>query len=130
MKRCPDCDDLLPLESFAKNRNTRDGLTVYCKPHHNARGKQTLQQRGGAKRYHMRRRYGIDLPEYEALLAAQGGVCAICGAESPNHIDHDHATGKVRGILCFNCNGGLGQFHDDKSLLLSAVLYLDRKGGE
>jgi hypothetical protein len=56
------------------------------------------------------RRYGIGAAEFDELDAQQGGVCAICGRESPEHVDHDHETGKVRGILCFNCNGGLGQF--------------------
>lgn len=61
------------------------------------------------------------------MIEAQNGICLICGDELVRpHVDHDHKTGNVRGILCFNCNGGLGKFKDDMSLLLSAVLYLDR----
>ncbi|MBV1852937.1 endonuclease VII domain-containing protein [Catellatospora tritici] len=63
--------------------------------------------------------------EFDAMLAAQGGVCAICGAPAPEHVDHDHLFGNVRGILCFNCNGGLGQFKDDRANLRKAIDYLE-----
>ena len=46
--------------------------------------------------------------EFEEMLAAQQGRCAICGARDPQHLDHDRRTGWVRGILCFNCNGRRG----------------------
>ncbi|WP_229687322.1 endonuclease VII domain-containing protein [Micromonospora parathelypteridis] len=62
--------------------------------------------------------------EFPELLAEQGGVCAICGGADPQHLDHDHRTGWVRGILCFNCNGGLGQFRDSPMRLARAITYL------
>jgi hypothetical protein len=64
------------------------------------------------------------------MLAKQRGVCAICKTEDPGprsnhfHIDHDHATGKVRGLLCNNCNRGIGLLKDSPSVLLQAHLYL------
>ena len=58
------------------------------------------------------------------MRAAQGGVCAICGAADAQHVDHDHRTGWLRGILCFNCNGGLGQFRDSADNLANAITYL------
>jgi len=59
--------------------------------------------------------YGISLDDYNELLALQSGKCAICGKHQskfsyPLHVDHDHKTGKVRGLLCSGCNGGLGHF--------------------
>ncbi len=63
----------------------------------------------------------------EGLIKEQGGVCAICLTGKPEHVDHDHRTGKVRGILCFNCNGGLGQMRDRVDVLLAAVDYLGEK---
>ncbi|MGH3712364.1 MAG: endonuclease VII domain-containing protein [Micromonosporaceae bacterium] len=69
-------------------------------------------------------RYGIGVEEFAQLLAEQGGRCAICGAQNPQHVDHDHVFGNVRGILCFNCNGGLGQFKDRPDLLWNAIGYL------
>jgi hypothetical protein len=58
------------------------------------------------------------------MLAAQGGVCAICRAAPAQHVDHDHETGAVRALLCFNCNGGLGQFKDNPTLLHAAAYYV------
>lgn len=59
------------------------------------------------------------------MLAEQDGLCAICVQRPAEHVDHTHATGAVRGLLCFNCNGGLGQFRDDSELLDLAIDYLD-----
>lgn len=74
--------------------------------------------------------YGITPEQFTTLLEAQGNRCAICGsAEWPGkdncpHVDHDHATGKVRGLLCGPCNIGLGQFGDDPERLAAAIRYL------
>ncbi|MDQ3714717.1 MAG: endonuclease VII domain-containing protein [Actinomycetota bacterium] len=58
------------------------------------------------------------------MLAKQDGLCAVCQMAPAGHVDHDHDTGKVRGLLCFNCNGGLGQFKDRIDILAAAVDYL------
>jgi len=63
------------------------------------------------------------------MIEAQDRVCPICGGGSPEQVDHDHVTGKVRGVLCFNCNGGLGQFRDGVVALSNAVGYLARSDG-
>jgi hypothetical protein len=52
-------------------------------------------------------------------------MCPICGRADPEHVDHSHDTGVVRGILCFNCNGGLGQFRDSPDTLRDAAGYLE-----
>ncbi len=83
---------------------------------------------------HLLKKFGITLKEEEELLARQGGVCAICRRAITDrrgysaHIDHDHQTGAVRGILCFGCNIGLGAFRDDVARLEAAVEYLKRGG--
>jgi Recombination endonuclease VII. len=84
-------------------------------------------------RSHIRRKYSLSEEDYGLLMSAQLGTCAICGitfsqksmSDKP-HVDHDHKSGKVRGLLCGFCNRGLGQFKDDRHLLMSAVEYLDR----
>lgn len=79
---------------------------------------------------HIRKRYGLTEDGYADLLTSQGGVCAGCGGPpvksgGPNfHVDHDHATGLVRGLLCGHCNHVLGMVKDDPDRLLNLVAYL------
>ncbi|MGY1665852.1 endonuclease VII domain-containing protein [Geodermatophilus sp. SYSU D00696] len=101
-------------------------MYTYCKPCHNIRGKASKDKVGGSRTYHLKRRYGITAEEADAMLAAQGGMCAICEVEPAVHVDHDHATGRVRQLLCFNCNGDLGQFKDDPVVLRAAAGYVER----
>jgi len=73
-------------------------------------------------------RYGLPRAVFEALWKAQKGACAICHiefAQQEYHIDHDHSTGVVRGILCVACNVGLGVFKDMPQLLMNALAYLE-----
>jgi len=104
----------------------RDGRHAYCEPCHNARGRESKNRLYGVSRhYHLKRRYGIGVLDVEELILQQGGVCPICDKPGPEHVDHDHSAGRVRGILCFNCNGGLGQFGDDPQRLYRAAFYVE-----
>lgn len=88
-----------------------------------------LKNYGHVRNQKMMRDRGMTIAEYDALLEAQGGGCAICGELDPNFrlaIDHDHKTGRNRGLLCSNHNRALGWFKDDRTLLIRAVQYLDR----
>lgn len=79
---------------------------------------------------HLVRKYGITADEYDRRLDEQGGGCKICGKILQRvslAVDHNHKTGKVRGILCENCNRGLGMFKDDPNLLRSAIEYLENR---
>lgn len=124
-KWCPDCDSVKPVAEFPRTTGKASGYHSYCLSCHNARGVESKTRlHGGTREYHLRHRYGIGQAEVDEMLAEQGGVCAICGAADPKHVDHDHRTGWVRGILCFNCNGGLGQFRDSPEFLAGAITYL------
>jgi hypothetical protein len=125
-KWCPDCEQYRAVEAFGKNRASRDGLTGYCLPCHAARGAASRERNGGHRNYHLKRRYGITAAEYDALLADQDGLCAVCRERPAAHVDHDHAFGQVRGLLCSCCNQGLGNFRDDREHLRAAVDYLER----
>jgi Recombination endonuclease VII len=79
---------------------------------------------GSEKQYQLRRRYGMDEVDLAWLSLRQGNVCAICGKAGGLHVDHDHESGRVRGLLCFNCNRALGYLQDDLDVLRGALNYL------
>jgi hypothetical protein len=124
-KWCRDCGEVKRLEEFVGSVGASSGFMPYCKPCHNVRGRATLAKLGGSRTYHLKRRYGITAADADAMLAAQGGLCGLCRAAPAAHVDHDHETGAVRDLLCFNCNGGLGQFRDDPALLRAAARYVE-----
>lgn len=82
------------------------------------------------RRWEMRSKFGLTPERYAEMRAEQGYGCAICGRPEGGPtalaIDHDHETGQVRGLLCTQCNIGLGQFADDVDRLRAAAAYLER----
>jgi hypothetical protein len=82
--------------------------------------------------YHLKSRFGITTEQYQEMLASQNGVCAICHKLNSNGrrlaVDHNHATGEVRGLLCDRCNRLVGTIENNNLILLQAMAYLDRKG--
>lgn len=138
---CVGCDVTKPLDDFRIHRTYR-GAKKYihrarkCKSCHLAEHRRWLRTNPDASERYSRanqtRRYGITPLEYAEMLEAQEGACRIC--MKPNlsdgknlAIDHDHRTGKIRGLLCSNCNIGIGNFREDEHLLRAAIAYL---GGE
>lgn len=139
-KRCYKCKESKPLSNFSKCAREKDGLQCICKPCVNSytRKNKEKKQQQDRDRYHnfkdkwldqnFKRKYGITLNDYKAMLNKQGGKCAICGNECPSNrklaVDHSHKTGIVRGLLCIHCNQAIGHFKDDTSLLNKAIDYL------
>lgn len=94
---------------------------------HEYRREYRKRRRAEDRDAHLRRTFGITIADYEVLLARQGGGCAICGrppTKAALHVDHDHATGEIRGLLCIGCNNALGQFRDEATLLERAADYV------
>lgn len=133
MKRCWHCKTDLPLTAFGKLKSSKDGLNYRCKPC-GVKIAQRYYTKPDEQELHQRRvaRHGLSMEQFDAMLTAQLGVCAICAQPGKLNIDHDHSCcpgsyscGKcVRGLLCDDCNRGLGIFRDDPQLLDSAKRYL------
>jgi hypothetical protein len=123
MKRCPHCGELKPIADFHLNRGKSGGRQAWCAACKIAVEKQQRHARGLA-------RFGLTVEDYQAMLAAQGGVCAICGTPPTDRrrlaVDHNHETGAVRGLLCVPCNQALGRFKDSPDVLAAAAMYLLR----
>lgn len=116
----------------AEQRRQRSRERYANDPEYRERCKQAARNRDKARKRdgRLRAEFGIDSATYDAMLAAQHGQCAICGDEFGDsqqrrlYVDHDHRTGAVRGLLCSECNFGIGKFHDDPALLARAIAYL------
>lgn len=107
--------------SYHKNK---EYYSVYRKEWR-AKNKETLAIKSREK--HLRIKFGITQNEYELLASKQNGICLICGKQPKKtfHIDHDHETGQIRGLLCCPCNQMLGLAHDNPDVLESAAKYLN-----
>ena len=91
--------------------------------------KRTPNGKKAERAHSLKAKYGITLQDYDNLLAAQNGVCAICGTPPGKRrlaVDHDHKTGAVRGLLCVNCNVALGRLQDNVDILQSMIEYIER----
>lgn len=91
------------------------------------------ERRVSAQRRHRLKQYGLTPEQYNELVAAQEGKCAVCAtAEHLLHIDHDHTTGKVRGLLCGNCNRALGILKEDPERITALAAYAKQhcEGGD
>jgi hypothetical protein len=123
---CARCDRFRPISEFYSRGVSKTGLqrySAYCKP---CTAERHAERPDYAHRAKVKR-YGITTDHYAALLARQGGTCAICKRPPSARrlaVDHCHTTGKVRGLLCSPCNVSLGQFGDDPRRLVEAAKYL------
>ena len=103
--RCKECDHL---------KNTK-----YAQKNKTALSKKAMTRQRLVK-------YGLTKEEHDAMLLLQNNLCAICNKTKDKtlHVDHDHKTGRVRGLLCYSCNTGIGLLKDDIKYLANAIKYL------
>lgn len=142
-KVCSKCGKEKPVSEFYRRTASKDGLNASCKEctkkaaaerRERQRKSMVLEDARRAdaqKRRNLQRLYGISLEEYEKMFYEQGRCCAICRRAADDFdrdlaVDHDHNTGKVRGLLCPDCNRGLGGFNDDIELIRKALRYLEK----
>lgn len=122
MKTCPACKSTKPFKEFYKDKSQPKGIDTYCKA-------CSTTKRNSKK--HNLKKFGISIEEYNQMFNEQEGKCAICDKHQSEeyralNVDHNHTTGQIRGLLCNNCNTGLGRFFDNVDSLQKAIHYLER----
>lgn len=114
---CTTCEKVF----LAKNYQTKYCSSICSNKSYYKR----FQKKFLSQEYTLKKRYGLTLQTYNKLLEQQNNSCAICKEEGKKlYVDHSHLLGEVRGLLCMNCNTGLGHFYDNKKLLKAAIKYL------
>lgn len=130
-KTCNVCQETKPLDRFPKCKTCKDGHNNYCRSCKKKKPYEIAFQKKYRKQYYKNRykkyEYGLSEEDYNKMILSQNRRCLICQSETDLCIDHCHQTGKVRGLLCANCNCGLGFFKDDINILTQAVEYLKTK---
>lgn len=132
-KECSKCGEIKDIFCFDKRINRKSGVQSACRKCRASYPKNACPKR--IREYDLLKTYGISTKDFEELLLSQNNCCAICNInqdELKNNkkkflcVDHCHTTGKIRGLLCDNCNRGIGLLGDDLDTLESAVAYLAR----
>lgn len=154
-KRCSKCLRDLPTDRFYPDRRMRGGIDSWCNECHGkstsawrARNRERVRQvtkrwrdanpdkaRDMSRRTYLKATYGMSAAQYDAMVAGQGGVCSACllppsgrgpkGRPPRLHIDHDHVTGRVRGLLCGKCNQALGLLRDSGAVAARLAAYVE-----
>lgn len=144
-KKCSCCGEVKPTTEFTRlnNHGKKWGFQPCCKECHNKKIKK--YRKDNQEKYkrlkrnqELKKKYGLTIEDAEIILKNQNYKCAICGKElilfgdienrkkGIANVDHNHATGEIRGLLCDKCNRGLGCFDDNTDYLLSAISYLKK----
>ncbi len=127
-KKCPHCNKIKLVGEFYKDRSVKCGYKSWCKVCDRSRKRKYRKSGKYSKKeyfYNIEKLYGLTLEEYNKIYSLQRGICYICGYGDEDGrrlcVDHDHNTGKVRGLLCRPCNSRLGWFEQRKKLILNYI---------
>jgi len=136
LKMCCTCKNKYQKDCFYLSNKEKSGYSKVCKFCNREKGKSLKYRYPSRNKENKLKKYGLNVEEYEKMLSSQNGVCSICHKEEtrkgkngkvlPLNVDHNHKTGKVRGLLCHLCNVSLGGFQDSEELLLNAIKYLKK----
>ena len=136
-KVCKTCKQEKELSEFPVGKGYKEGIRPHCfecrreyevESYHKHKHKRPYDYEADKNRK-LQKSFGIGYQEYLQMLEAQQGACAICGTTDTGKrkafaVDHCHDTGKIRGLLCGNCNTGIGNLRDNIKLLERAIEYL------
>ncbi len=149
-KHCPRCQQTFPLAAFSKSKRNVSGYQSYCKacmyerlkewsalPGKKAHLAARLREQRAKdperfRDYDLRSTRGVPPGTYQRMYEEQQGKCAICQTSKLQagkyrlHLDHCHETGIIRGLLCHNCNVGIGNLRHDEKIIRAAIDYLNR----
>ena len=135
-KICSKCKVNKPVSAFFKDKQKASGIRPDCKECNMVKSSAwAAANKHRRKGYQIKSLYGLEESQYLEMVRKQSDRCAICDRPSSDFgralcVDHEHATGKVRELLCPNCNSALGKFQDDIYLLQLAIEYLRRHKDE
>lgn len=142
VKHCSKCGHDKSIELFSNDKTSKDGLCHWCKNCCSLNSRRHHENNKNSEEYKLKRRdsylrttYNISLNDYNDMLNRQDGKCLICIRELADgghttHVDHCHSSGEVRGLLCTNCNRGLGYFKEDVDSLYRAITYLSIRSSD
>lgn len=147
VKSCPNCQTEKEDYLFYTHKKNKSGLSSWCQSCIRAKAKIAYDKDPGLQRRmratnilwrennrfwcrfrHILNTYHLTLDQYYALEESQDFVCAVCKEDCELHVDHNHSTQKVRGLLCMGCNMGLGNFKDNLVKMQQAIEYLVKRG--
>ena len=135
MKTCTKCGETKDLSEYPlTDKGKPSSRCQVCKNTYNReyynnpdnREKKILSER----KRRLKNRYGLTEEQYQRLVARSGGVCECCGAKPATHVDHDHTTLEIRGLICNSCNTGIGQLGDTVEGVSKALHYLKNRKPE
>jgi hypothetical protein len=144
MKTCKRCIQTKDLSEFFKNVKRKDGVSTYCKPcqleyqrvrynnpesHERNKMDRNIylkNRKDSTRKWYLKTTYGLSPDQYQNLYNDSDGKCYICKEEKDYylHVDHNHKTGEVRGLLCNHCNRGIGMLKENIDILESAIEYI------